>query len=80
VCCVVLVMAKDKQVNPVEAARRKEKAKELKRNRDLRKQHRDVALHQMTADAIREEINKISRMGHDASQQPHSHIPASRRR
>jgi WW domain binding protein 11 len=68
-------MGKEKKVNPVDAARRKEKLKDLKRNRELRKQHRDVALHKMTPQDIQDEILKIQRMGHTASHRtrPHHH-------
>lgn len=56
-------MAKERKLNPVDAARKKEKAKELKRNKELRKQHREQTMKQMTPDEIREEINKINRLG-----------------
>ena len=55
-------MAKDRDVDPVTAQRRKEKAKEAKRNRDIRKAHRDATLHAMTPDAIEEQLGKIRRL------------------
>ena len=50
-------------MNPVDAARKKEKVKELKRNRDLRKAQREVQLKRMTPEEISEQITKITRLG-----------------
>ena len=56
-------MPKERRVNPVDAARRAEKAKDLKRNRALRKAHREATIQQMTPADISEEIAKITRLG-----------------
>ena len=50
-------------MNPVDDARRKEKAKELKRNRELRKAHREEALQRMTVAELNDEIVRITRLG-----------------
>ena len=55
-------MPKERELNPVAAQRKKEKAKELKRNRELRKQHRDATLHAMTPDDIEQQLSKIRRV------------------
>lgn len=53
-------MGRDSNFNPVDAARKKEKQKDLKRNRDLRKQHREAALKKMTSMEIQQEIDRIN--------------------
>ena len=55
-------MPKDRELNPVAAQRKKDKAKELRRNRDLRKQHREATLHSLTPDAIEQQLGKIRRV------------------
>ena len=71
-------MPKDRELNPVAAHRKKEKAKELKRNRELRKQHRDAALHAMTVDDIEQQLSKIRRL--ERSGQADVHVVQKRQR
>ena len=71
-------MAKDRELNPVAAQRKKEKAKELKRNRELRKQHRETTLHSMTPDDIEQQLSKIRRL--ERSGQVDAHVLQKRQK